>query len=143
MTLDTCKIVSFITSVWSGRAGRTYTSPGPHGVRVKYPWLHCAWLLPTQASSFPSQGEYGLRVLNLALSETGDQQPSNCRSQGALCVLKSDCIHPIPKRDLVSSHVGPSIDAETQRGTEDKEQADGRPHSEERVWGTTFEINLG
>jgi len=64
----------------------------------------------------------------LALSKIGDQQPSSCRSQGALCVLESDGIHPILKRGLVSSHMRPSVDAETEREAKDKEQAGGRLH---------------
>ena len=60
-----------------------------------------------------------------------------------VCVLESDRIHPILKRDLVSSYMGPSADAETERKTKDKEQAGGRLHLQERVWGTTLEVNLG
>jgi len=45
-------------------------------------------------------------------------------------VLEGDRILPILKRDLVSSHMGPSIGIKTERETEYKEQADGRLHPE-------------
>lgn len=62
----------------------------------------------------------------------------HCKQRRVEGVLESDRILRVLNRNIISSHMGPSIDGEAGQEAKSKEQADGRLHPGKRVGGRTM-----